>query len=70
VRAGERASADKRVGGVSDWDGGRLTGWVQRQGAQALTGGSGCGSHVLEAVSHDLGRVIEIERGRSKPGRG
>jgi hypothetical protein len=39
-------------------------------GAQTLTGGSGRGTRVHEAVSRDLGHVIEIRRGESKSGRG
>jgi hypothetical protein len=65
-----RASTNRRAGGVSDREGGGLTGWAQRQGTQALTGGSGRGARVREAVSRDLGRAIEIGQGTSKPGRG
>jgi hypothetical protein len=63
-----RASAYRRADGVSDREGGGLNGWAQRQGAQALIGGSGRMPRVREAVSCDLGRAIEIEQGRSKPG--
>jgi hypothetical protein len=61
-------SADRRADDVSDREGGGLTDWAQCQGAQALTGRSGRGARVREAVSRDLGRAIEIGRGRSKPG--
>jgi hypothetical protein len=51
-------------------EGRALTGRTQRQGVQALTGGSGREACVREAVSRDLGRAIVIRHGRSKPGRG
>jgi hypothetical protein len=38
------------------------------QGAQVLTDGPGHGARGREVVSRDLGRAIEIGRGRSKPG--
>jgi hypothetical protein len=47
---------------------GALTGRTQRQGAQVLTDGPGHRTCGREAVFRDLGRVIKIGRGRSKPG--
>jgi hypothetical protein len=45
-----------------------LTSRTQHQGAQVLTDGPGHRTRGREAVSRDLGRAIEIELGRSKPG--
>jgi hypothetical protein len=65
----EGACAGERVltGGpaASATEGGALTGRAQRQGMQAVTGGPGHRARVREAVSRDLGRAIEIGRGRS-----
>jgi hypothetical protein len=67
ARAGERAlTGGLAVSAIEN--GGGLTCWAQRQGAQALTSGFRRGVRVREAVSCDLGRAIEIGRGRSKPG--
>jgi hypothetical protein len=44
---------------------GALTDRAQRQGTRALTDGPGRRARVREAVSRDLGRAIEIGRGRS-----
>jgi hypothetical protein len=63
VRAGGRAL----IGGptTSATEGGALTDRAQRQGMRALIDGPGRRAHVREAVSNDLGRAIEIGRGRS-----
>jgi hypothetical protein len=70
ARVGAWARLTGWDGGVSDREGGRLTGWAQRQGAHALIGGSGRRARGRDAVFCDLGRAIEIGWGRSKPGRG
>jgi hypothetical protein len=64
-----RTIADRRARGVSDREGDGLTDQAQRQGTQALTGGSERRAHMREAVSRDVGRAIKIGRGRST-GRG
>jgi hypothetical protein len=65
---GTRAGGRALTGGqwVSATEGeGALTDRVQRQGTWALTGGPRRRARVREAVPHDLGRVIKIERRRT-----
>jgi hypothetical protein len=67
TREGERALTGG-LGGVSGREGDGLTDRAQRQGTQALTGGSGRRVRTREAASRDLGRAIKIGRGRSTLG--
>jgi hypothetical protein len=63
------ARPDQRARVVSDRGrGGGLNGRARCQGHRRPTDGSGRRAHVREAVSHDLGRAIRIERWRSTPG--